>query len=58
MEWIREKINVLEDKFGTNIKLRYIKYYKIYGTLEEQQARRTYTFRYPLARHVASIYYR
>ena len=35
MEWTSKEINVLEKKFGTNIKLRSIKYYKIYGTLEE-----------------------
>jgi len=34
-------INALKDKFGTNIKLRSIQYYKIHGTLEEQQARRS-----------------
>ena len=39
MEWIKEKINVLKNKFGTDIKLRSIKYYKIYKTLEEQQIR-------------------
>ena len=36
MEWIKEKINTLKDKFSTNIKLKYIKYYKIDRTLEEQ----------------------
>ena len=35
MEWTREKINILENKFGTNIKLKSIKYYKIYKTLKE-----------------------
>jgi hypothetical protein len=39
MEWTREKINALKDKFGTRIKLRRIKYYKIYRTPEEQQVR-------------------
>jgi len=38
MEWTREKINALEDKFGTNIKLRSIKYFKTHGTPEEQRA--------------------
>ena len=41
MEWISKEINVLKKKFGTNIKLRSIKHYKIYGTLEEQQVRRS-----------------
>ena len=36
MEQTREEINMLKKKFGTSIKLRSIKYYKIYGTLEEQ----------------------
>ena len=36
MEWIREKINVLENKFNTNIKLKSIKYYKIHGTLKKR----------------------
>ena len=35
MEWIREEINTLKKKFSTNIKLKSIQYYKIYGTLEE-----------------------
>ena len=35
MEWTREEINAFKKKFGTNIKLRSIKYYKIHGTLEE-----------------------
>ena len=35
MEQTREEINALKKKFSTNIKLRSIKYYKIYGTLEE-----------------------
>jgi len=39
MEWTREKINALKNKFGTSIKLRYIKYYKIHGTPEERQVR-------------------
>ena len=41
MEQTREEINALKKKFGTNIKLRGIKYYKIHRTLEEQQARRS-----------------
>jgi len=32
-------MNTLKKKFNTIIKLRTIKYYKIYKTLEEQQAR-------------------
>jgi len=39
MEWTREEINALKKKFNTKIKLRSIEYYKIYKTLEEQQAR-------------------
>jgi hypothetical protein len=35
MEWTREEINALKKKFNTNIKLRSIRYYNIYGTLEE-----------------------
>ena len=35
MEWISKEINILKKKFGTNIKSRSIKYYKIYGTLKE-----------------------
>ena len=35
MEWISKEINALKKKFGTNIKLRSIEYYKIYGTLKE-----------------------
>jgi hypothetical protein len=35
MEWTREEINILKKKFNTNIKLRSIKYYKIYRTLKE-----------------------
>ena len=35
MEWTKEKITVLENKFNTNIKLISIRYYKIYKTLEE-----------------------
>ena len=35
MEWTSKEINIFEKKFGTNIKLRNIKYYKIYKTLKE-----------------------
>ena len=35
MEWIKEEINVLKNKFGTNIKLISIGYYKTHGTLKE-----------------------
>ena len=35
MEWISKEINILKKKFGTKIKLRSIKYYKIYKTSEE-----------------------
>ena len=35
MEWISKEINVFEKKFGTNIKLKSIKYYKIHRTLKE-----------------------
>ena len=35
MEWTKEKITVLENKFDTNIKLISIRYYKIYGILKE-----------------------
>ena len=35
MEWTSKEINTLKKKFGTNIKLRSIKYYKIYKTLKE-----------------------
>ncbi len=41
MEWIREEINALEDKFSTGIKSRHIEYYKIHRTLEKRQARRS-----------------
>ena len=34
-EWTNKEINILEKKFGTNIKLRSIKYYKIHGTLKK-----------------------
>ena len=36
IEQIREEINTLKDKFSTSIKLKHIKYYKIYGNLKEQ----------------------
>ena len=35
MRWIREKIKALKDKFSIAIKLKYIKCYKIHGTLKE-----------------------
>ena len=35
MEQTNKEINTLKKKFGTNIKLKSIKYYKIYGTLKE-----------------------
>ena len=35
MEQTKEEINVFKKKFSTNIKLKSIKYYKIYGTLEK-----------------------
>ena len=35
MEWTSKEINIFKKKFSTNIKLRSIKYYKIYRTLEE-----------------------
>ena len=35
MERTSKEINVLKKKFGTNIKLKSIEYYKIYKTLEE-----------------------
>jgi len=40
MEWIREKISVFKKKFGTDIKLRRIEYFKTYGTPEEQRTGR------------------
>ena len=40
-EWTSKEINALKKKFSTNIKSRSIEYYKIHGTLEEQQARRS-----------------
>jgi hypothetical protein len=35
IEWTREKINALENKFSTGIKSRHIEYYNIEGTLKE-----------------------
>ena len=35
MEQISEEINILKKKFSTKIKLRSIKYYKIYKTLKK-----------------------
>ena len=35
MEWTNKKINIFKKKFGTNIKSKSIKYYKIYRTLKE-----------------------
>ena len=35
MEWTNKEINALKKKFGTNIKLRSIEYYKIYKTLKK-----------------------
>ena len=34
-EWTREEMIVLENKFSTGIKSRYIKYYKTYRTLKK-----------------------
>ena len=39
MEWTREEMNILKDKFSTSIKLRRIEHYKTYRTPEERQAR-------------------
>ena len=39
MEWTMEEINALKERFSTSIKLRRIKYYKIYGTLKKRRVK-------------------